>query len=287
MKWNPWMGSLLLVVGTVAPALARSKDASNPTVTPEGAVNAAAQPGAGATPNVSVTAKKANGTALLGVVVMKGVLAPAEANAIRDAAPDAEFQMLVEALARKGVVSAEELSVVAEPIAKPVEPAQAAQAPATPGKPAAPKVIPAVAPLRVLQLEPSKPEGMVPDLKLGTGARLKVYGMVKTSLIYDTSSPYGADMPSPGFITASGTTFDPGPTRSPEFHAKARQTGVRLRRKFLPRPEPESFHHPVQHGFDPAGVWPHRSPLQRQHQHVRAVRAGLDTLWIFHSAELI
>jgi hypothetical protein len=29
-------------------------------------------------------------------------------------------------------------------------------------------------------------------------------------------------MPLPGFITASGTTFDPGPTRSPEFHAKAR-----------------------------------------------------------------
>ena len=222
MKWNPWMGSLLLVIGMVAPALAGTKDASDAKGTPESAVNAAAQPGSGATPNFAVIAGKANVTALLGVLVMKGVLAPAEANAIGNAAPDAEFQMLVEALARKGVVSAEELSVVAEPIAKPVEPAQSAQAPAAPAKPAAPKVIPAVAPLRVLQLEPSKPDGLVPDLKLGSGARLKVYGMVKTSVIYDTSAPYGTDMPLPGFLTASGTTFDPGPTRSPEFHAKAR-----------------------------------------------------------------
>lgn len=62
----------------------------------------------------------------------------------------------------------------------------------------------------------------MPDLKLGTGARLKVYGMVKTSVIYDTSSPDGTDMPLPGFLTASSTTFDPGPTRRREFHAKAR-----------------------------------------------------------------
>ena len=62
----------------------------------------------------------------------------------------------------------------------------------------------------------------MPDLKLGSGAKLKLYGIVKASVIYDTSSPYGTDMPLPGFITASGTSFDPGPTRSPEFHAKAR-----------------------------------------------------------------
>jgi hypothetical protein len=108
----------------------------------------------------------------------------------------------------------------------PVLPAAVTQAAAAPKpaetKPAPPKVVPAVAPLRVLQLEPSKPDGMIPDLKLGSGAKLKLYGMVKASVIYDSSSPYGTDMPLPGFITASGTGFDPGPTRSPEFHAKAR-----------------------------------------------------------------
>ncbi len=223
MKWNSLIGSLLLLVGTVAPALAGTKEASDAKVTPDSTVNATAQPGSAAAPNLAVTGGGMNVTALLGVLVKKGVLAPAEANAIRNAAPEAEFQMLVEVLARKGVVSAEELTAAAAPAsAVPVEPPQSAQAPAAAAKPTAPKMIPAVAPLRVLQLEPSKTEGMVPDLKLGSGARLKIYGMVKTSVIYDTSSPYGTDMPLPGFLTASGTTFDPGPTRSPEFHAKAR-----------------------------------------------------------------
>ena len=221
LKWKPSLGSLLVVAVLAGSALAETKDATGAKTPAENVASAAAQPGSGATPNVAVTAGKANVTALLGVLVMKGILTPAEANTIRNAASDAELQMLLEVLARKGVVSAEEPSVVAEPISKPVEPPPA-QAAAAPAKPAAPKVIPAVAPLRVLQLEPSKPEGMVPDMKLGSGARLKVYGMVKTSIVYDTSSPYGTDMPLPGFMTASGTTFDPGPTRSPEFHAKAR-----------------------------------------------------------------
>ncbi len=221
-KWNQWTCSLLLAMVSVAPAFAGSKDASDSKSTAEPPASVAAQPTPAASPTIAVNGNSANVTALLGVLVMKGVLAPAEANAIRTAAPEAEFQMLVEALTKKGVVSFEELAPVAAPALKVVEAAQAAPAPAAPAKPAGPKVIPAVAPLRVLQLEPSKPEGMVPDLKLGTGARLKVYGMVKTSVIYDTSAPYGTDMPLPGFITASGTSFDPGPTRSPEFHAKAR-----------------------------------------------------------------
>jgi hypothetical protein len=167
-------------------------------------------------------------TALLGVLVMKGVLAPGEANAIRTAAPEAEFQMLVEALARKGVVSAADLApATASAISVPVEPVPTQPAQTTKAeKPAAPKVIPAVAPLRALQLESSPVNGMIPDIKLGSGAKIKLYGLVKASVIYDSSSPYGTDMPLPGFInvgTAVGTTaFDPGPNGAPEFHAKAR-----------------------------------------------------------------
>jgi hypothetical protein len=161
---------------------------------------------------------------------MKGVLAPAEANEIHAAAPEAELQLLVEVLARKGVLSPEDLSGVAganlaatsATTAVAAVSVKTSQSSVQPAKRTAPKIIPAVAPLRVLQLEPSKPDGLMPDLKLGSGARLKLYGMVKTSLIYDTSSPYGTDMPLPGFMSASGTSFDPGPTRSPEFHAKAR-----------------------------------------------------------------
>jgi hypothetical protein len=230
----------LLVVVSVAPALAGAKDATDAKASAETTAksdsgnpasgNPAAQPAAAANPNITPVAGNANVTALLGILVMKGVLAPGEANAIRNAAPDAELQLLLEALARKGVVSAADMS--AEVGTSPVGPVagapvkaavvEAPQSSAQAAKPPAPKVIPAVAPLRVLQLEPSVPDGLIPDLKLGSGARLKLYGMVKTSVIYDTSSPYGTDMPLPGFITASGTSFDPGPTRSPEFHAKAR-----------------------------------------------------------------
>ncbi len=219
MRVKEWICSSLLVVAAVAPVLAGTKDTTDSKAPAETAAAAAAA----AKPNGAPTAGTASVTALLGVLVMKGVLTPSEANAIRNAAPDAEFQMLLELLARKGVLSPSDLSAAA-PAATPVPAvaAQPTQATPPPAKPVTPKVIPAVAPLRVLQLEPSKADGLVPDLKLGSGARLKVYGMIKTSLIYDTSSPYGTDMPLPGFITASGTTFDPGPTRSPEFHAKAR-----------------------------------------------------------------
>jgi hypothetical protein len=225
-KLQQWICSSLLLVVSVAPVLAGAKDATDTKTPPEAATgNPAAQPAPAANASPTPVAASGNVTALLGLLVMKGVLAPAEANSIRNAAPEAEFQLLVEALARKGVVNAADLSPAPSPAAAPVAvvvsaPAQTAAT--TEAKPAAPKVIPAVAPLRVLQLEPSKVDGMIPDIKLGSGARLKLYGMVKTTVIYDTSAPYGTDMPLPGFITASGTGFDPGPTRSPEFHAKAR-----------------------------------------------------------------
>jgi len=221
MKLKLWSFCSLLVIVWAAPVLGRTKDAADAKPA-ETAAESAPQPPAAAVVN---PAGNANVTALLGVLVMKGVLAPNEANDIRKAAPEAEVQLLVEALARKGVVSANDLGIAPPAPALPVQ-APAAQTVAAPPKPAAPKIIPAVAPIRALQLEPSKPDGMIPDLKLGSGARLKLYGMVKTSVIYDTSSPYGTDMPLPGFITASGTSFDPGPTRSPEFHAKARFTRV-------------------------------------------------------------
>src|SRR5712692_11853114 len=63
-------------------------------------------------------------------------------------------------------------------------------------KPAAPAVIPAVAPIRVLQSEPAKREGLIPDIKLGP-VRVKPYGFFKTSIVRDSSSPQGNDFPLP------------------------------------------------------------------------------------------
>jgi hypothetical protein len=174
--------------------------------------------------------------ALLGLLVSKGVLNAEEARTL-NGTPAQQNARLLDLLRQKGILSADDYAALSAPSASaqvalnlvastsPIIPSVLASTPnpePQSAKPVPPKVIPAVAPLRVLQLEPSKPDGMIPDLKLGSGARLKIYGMVKTSVIYDTSSPYGTDMPLPGFITASGTGFDPGPNSSPEFHAKAR-----------------------------------------------------------------
>ena len=79
-----------------------------------------------------------------------------------------------------------------------------------------PSVIAAVAPIRLLPIEPQAREGLVPDLKLGSGARIKPYGYFKTSIIHDSSSPLGNDFPLP--LLAADT----GPGGSPEFHLKAR-----------------------------------------------------------------
>ncbi len=230
-KWKQGILAAVVAVLSVAPATAGSNDSD--AKASGNAVNTAAQPSATATatPSPVPSATHANVTALLGVLVMKGILAPAEANAIKDAAPEAEMQLLLDALARKGVVTAEDLAAAPEPLPA-AAPTGAISAQSTPApspaesKPAAPKVIPAVAPLRVLQLEPSPVNGMIPDIKLGSGAKIKLYGLLKASVIYDSSSPYGTDMPLPAFInigTAVGTTnFDPGPNGAPEFHAKAR-----------------------------------------------------------------
>lgn len=183
------------------------------------------------TPSANTSANPAPDP-LLQLLVNKGILNPDEARSL-SGSPSQQRTQLVQILCKKGILTAsdcEQLTSASAQVAgnlvasaSPILPAAASSTPEPqPAKPAPPKVIPAVAPLRVLQLEPSKQGGLIPDLKLGSGAKLKIYGMVKASAIYDTSSPYGTDMPLPGFITASGTSFDPGPTRSPEFHAKAR-----------------------------------------------------------------
>jgi hypothetical protein len=81
-------------------------------------------------------------------------------------------------------------------------------------------VIAAVAPVRLLPIDAPKREGLIPDIKLGTGVRLKPYGIFKTSIIRDSSSPQGNDFPLP--LLAADT----GPNSSPEFHMRIR--GLRL-----------------------------------------------------------
>jgi len=233
-KWMTWICSSLLIVVSVAPVLAGTKDATDAKNSAE-TTNTAAQPSA--TPNINPTAGNANVTALLGVLVMKGVLAPSEANAIREAAPEKEFQLLVEALTRKGVLNAAELSAAtptpaAAPTSAPVPagsavveasaPAQGAGAAPAP-KPAGPTVVSAVAPLRVLPLDPPARDGLIPAWKIGA-VKVTPYGFIKATTVHDSSDPNGDDFPFPGIWLNSSSIFNTGPTRDPSFHIKARSS---------------------------------------------------------------
>jgi len=94
-------------------------------------------------------------------------------------------------------------------------------APARTPPPEEPKVIPAVAPLRVLPIDIPKQGGLIPDIKLGSGANMKLYGFFKASAVYDTASSGGPtfgsqDFPLPLLLA------DTGPTSDPQVHIKAR-----------------------------------------------------------------
>jgi hypothetical protein len=170
---------------------------------------------------------------LVQVLVKKGVITTEEAGLITNNATPAEQRDRLAALLRdKGVISTAEFEAVhtntsvtpAGPSImnadyKAAPPANTAAAPQP-----SPAVIAAVAPVRLLAIDTPKREGLIPDIKLGTGARIKPYGIFKTSIIHDSSSPQGNDFPLP--LLAADT----GPNNSPEFHIRAR--GLRLGANF-------------------------------------------------------
>src|ERR1700680_2157059 len=119
-KLRKWLCASLLTMVATAPLRAGSGDAV-PANTGAGtnATNAAEPAATPAPLNPASAISSGNVTALLGVLVMKGVLAPSEAKAIQGAAPEAEFQLLVEALTRKGLLNAADMSASANPVAQP------------------------------------------------------------------------------------------------------------------------------------------------------------------------
>lgn len=170
---------------------------------------------------------------LVRVLVTKGVLTTEEARLITaNASPAQQRDRLAALLKDKGVISADEFEAVRArtggtgpglPVLNADYKAASPPKAAAP-QPSPPTVIAAVAPVRLLGIDMPKREGLIPDIKLGTGARLKLYGIFKTSLIHDSSSPQGNDFPLP--LLAADT----GPNNSPEFHIRAR--GLRLGANF-------------------------------------------------------
>jgi hypothetical protein len=170
---------------------------------------------------------------LVTLLVSKGLLTGEEASTIVTAG-DASQQRdrLASLLKAKGLISSAEFdtlrssaqegnAMAAVPVPERVGApagtvAVAGAAKAAPRQDPPPSVIAAVAPLRLLPIDVPKREGLIPDIKLGSGARIKPYGYFKVSAINDTSSPGGNDFPLP--LLASDT----GPNGSPEFHLRAR-----------------------------------------------------------------
>jgi hypothetical protein len=167
---------------------------------------------------------------LVRVLVSKGILNDSEAVSVDGGGTtDEKRERLAELLLDKGIITSGEFEAlksemrvaVQEPRQTPGAALQApAPAPAPVGTPAPANtqkpVIAVVAPIRALQNDPVKRDGLIPDLRLGSGGKLKFYGFIRASIMHNSSSPYGNDFPLPGFLS------DTGPDASPEFHIKAR-----------------------------------------------------------------
>ncbi|MGA2354981.1 MAG: hypothetical protein ABSG02_10810 [Terriglobales bacterium] len=255
-KLKCWSSAVLLVATMAAPVLAENNNAKTSNDHTVNATSAEASPAAdpnpspapspNPSPSVSLTATDANVTALLGVLVMKGVLAPTEANAIQNASPTVQFQALVEALSRKGVLNVADLSAAAKPATSPsavaAAPVAATEAASTsladpepgqaqtprPGRvagelpPPIPGVIPAIIPVRVFPIDPPKTGGLA-GIKAGP-ITLAPYGFIKATVIHDSSDPDGDDFAFPALFLNAASSTNTGPTKDPEVHVKARST---------------------------------------------------------------
>jgi len=205
---------------------------------------------------------KAAPNPLVQLLQTKGVLTSQEAAAINQAATPAEQQSrLTQLLYSKGIITQDEYKTTAAAEASKVSDSHGTWLPAAahvsagepepamampPQAPGAPAVIPAVAPVRVLTNDPPKAGGMIPDLKLGSGAKLKFYGFVKSTAAYDSSNPYNLDFEIPGLggiiqgsfpaaiptgLTSVSTlpgvgNADSGPNGSPSFYLKGSATRI-------------------------------------------------------------
>ena len=225
--------ALVLLLSTAGVSLAQSPPPAETASVAAGANDLKkASPDAAPSPTPELTAGAEVADPLVRVLVSKGLISADEARAVTGGRTAAEQRDRLASLLRdKGLITSSEFEAVRSVPAASAGPApgelkeaaaqntqnQQPQSPGAQPKPAAPPaVIAAVAPIRVLQVDPPKREGLIPDIKLGSGARIKPYGFFKASLIHDTSSPGGNDFPLPLFLG------DTGPTASPEFHIKVR-----------------------------------------------------------------
>jgi hypothetical protein len=194
--------------------------------------------------------------ALLRLLQSKGIISEQEARSVsQPLAPAEREQRLAELLLSKGIVTRAEYDqlVTTNSQSKPdsTQPAlfvapgtntesgipgggvmraslavataiPAPQTSAQTSKPPEPKVIPAITPMRVLPITIPKKEGLLPDIKLGSGASLRPYGFFKVSAVQQTASHGGRIFGSNDFPQGPLLLGDTGPDADPQFHIKDR-----------------------------------------------------------------
>jgi hypothetical protein len=204
-----------------------------------------------------------NNNALALLLQSKGILSSAEVATINQAAsPEQANARLAQLLIEKGLISSKEYSATVSPasavtsasavtpvsmeaptvhlsnaVLQSQNPPQSGQTPTgTPPTPERPGIA-AVAPLRVLPIDIPKQGGMIPDIHLGSGANIKLYGFYKASAISDTASSGGAtfgsqDWPLPLLL---GDTATATPTTNPQVHLKARSFRMGMQTEWVPK----------------------------------------------------
>src|SRR3989441_3171680 len=185
---------------------------------------------------------------LVQLLQSKGILTPEEVATVSQASSPTEAdKRLAQLLVEKGLISEQEYKATytTTPVAAsgssaahlvnavlrvPEAQSSGQAAPA----PAAPSVVPAVAPLRVLPIDAPKQGGLIPDIKLGSGASMKLYGFYKASAVSDTASSGGAtfgsqDWPLPLLLA------DTGPTSESQVHIKPRSFRIGTQAEWVPK----------------------------------------------------
>src|SRR2546425_7656819 len=189
---------------------------------------------------------------LVQLLQSKGILTPEEVATVSQASSPTEAdKRLAQLLVEKGLINEQEYKATyaTTPVAasgssaahlvnavlRVPEAAQSSgQAAPAPAAPREPPVIPAVAPLRVLPIDVPKQGGLIPDIKLGSGASMKLYGFYKVSAVSDTASSGGAtfgsqDWPLPLLLA------DTGPTSESQVHIKPRSFRIGSQFEWVPK----------------------------------------------------
>ncbi len=218
-----WSAVLLLMLAVTV--FAAGSDESAPAESTPAA--------AGTPPATNAGPATAVNSTLVDLLVKKGILTSTEASSLRNVSGSAGMEQLLILLKAKGVVSASEAAEVSTANAESLhsladDESSAIQSASLtspqsmspkPPEPTGPTVIPAIAPVRVLSLDPPAKDGLIGGFKLGSGVRMMPYGFIKATEAYDSLDPTGDDFPRPGFTNA-----DTGPNKNPEWHMKARST---------------------------------------------------------------